>query len=124
MLFKKEKSKLKKIFPKNAVIEHIGSTAIPNLGGKGVIDLYVTVKNKEIKNTKKKLISNNYCFIQSKNKKDGRRLMFEKDYKSKGKIRRVHIHLSKHNSLNFKRCLFFRDYLINNKKYDHRKRFG
>ena len=42
--------------------------------------------------------------------------MFEKDYKSKGKIRRVHIHLSKHNSLNFKRCLFFRDYLINNKK--------
>ena len=59
MLFKKEKSKLKKIFPKNAVIEHIGSTAIPNLGGKGVIDLYVTVKNKEIKNTKKKLISNN-----------------------------------------------------------------
>ena len=36
-LFKREKAKLKKIIP-GIKIEHIGSTAVPSLGGKGIID--------------------------------------------------------------------------------------
>ena len=45
-LFIKEKYKLVSILP-NAKIEHVGSTSIIGLGGKGIIDIAISVpKNK------------------------------------------------------------------------------
>jgi len=44
--FEKEKEVLQCIFEKEVIgIEHIGSTAIPNLGGKPTIDILVIVKD-------------------------------------------------------------------------------
>ena len=38
-LFKNEKERMEKILGDNLKIEHIGSTAVMGLGGKGVIDI-------------------------------------------------------------------------------------
>ena len=43
--FEEYKSKIRNIF-KDASIEHIGSTAVPGLGGKGIIDIMVGFKSK------------------------------------------------------------------------------
>ena len=42
-IFRKEKARLKKIFP-NASIEHMGSSAVKGLGGKKIVQLFVGIK--------------------------------------------------------------------------------
>ena len=111
-LFKREKEKLKKLLPPNTKIEHIGSTAVPNLGGKGIIDIIISYKNKEIKKIKNTLIREGYEFKPKAG--DKQRLFFQKDYKYRNNIRRVHLHLTTHNSLVWKRCTAVKEYL---KKY-------
>ncbi|MBU1246001.1 MAG: GrpB family protein [Nanoarchaeota archaeon] len=113
-LFTREKTKLKKFLPKNAKIKHIGSTAIPGLGGKGIIDIFISVNKKDIKKTKEKLEKFDYIFKPSGGSKQ--RKFFEKDYTYHKKTRRVHIHLTFHNSQEFKRAIDFVEYLKNNPK--------
>src|SRR3990167_3953894 len=43
-LFEKEKQKITAMLP-NCEIQHIGSTSVPGLGGKGIIDILVGLKN-------------------------------------------------------------------------------
>ncbi len=112
-LFKREKTKLRKIMP-NSQIEHIGSTAVKGLGGKGIIDILIAVPNEQINKVKNKLIKNKYKFGLTAGDKN--RLFFEKDYKYNGGIRRVHIQLTSNNSNVWKKSIYFRDYLIKNKK--------
>jgi len=42
-LFKNEKERMEKILGDNLQIEHIGSTAVLGLGGKGVIDILISI---------------------------------------------------------------------------------
>jgi len=60
-LYQSEKRELRKSFPKTE-IEHIGSTAILGLGGKGIIDILIGVKKNQIKTTIKKLQEAGYIF--------------------------------------------------------------
>lgn len=113
-LFEKEKRKLKRIFPK-AEIEHIGSTAIKGMGGKGIIDINLGIKKPQIKNAIKKLIENKYSLIKSGGDKK-ERWFFERDYIYEKKVQRIHIHLTHLDSHTWKKCLVFRDTLKNNKK--------
>lgn len=46
-LFEAGKERLLKFLGKQYPIEHIGSTAVPNLGGKGVTDICIIVPKKE-----------------------------------------------------------------------------
>ncbi|MGV8169183.1 MAG: GrpB family protein [Candidatus Nanoarchaeia archaeon] len=111
--FLSEKAKLKRIFP-SAPIEHIGSTAVPGLGGKGIIDINLGTTKKEVKRAIIKLNSKGYLF--SKTGGDGKeRWLFKKDYKYRGEIRRVHVHLIIVNSESWKKCIFFREYMLKNK---------
>ncbi|MBI2629973.1 GrpB family protein [Candidatus Pacearchaeota archaeon] len=123
-LFNIERKRLIKILPKNAKIKHIGSTAVPNLGGKGIIDIIISVNKNKINSIKNKLIKFGCEFKEKAGEKD--RLFFEKDYKNKEKIRRVHIQLTEHNSKIWKNSIKFRDLLRNNelltKKYSELKR--
>lgn len=112
--YKREKVKLKKILTKDAKIEHIGSSAVIGLSGKGIIDIIISVAKKDIEKTKKKLQEKGYKFKPLAGDKE--RLFLEKDYKYLGKIRRVHIHLTRHNSPIWKKCIAVRDYLRNNPK--------
>lgn len=111
-LYIKEKEKLKKIIP-NAAIEHIGSTAVQGLGGKGIIDIIIAVSKKQVNNVKNKLIKSKYKFKPKGGSKD--RLFFEKDYGILLK-RRVHIHLTKINSKVWKKDIKVRNRLRKSKK--------
>ena len=111
-LFEKEKAKLEKIVP-NAKIEHVGSTAVEGLGGKGIIDILVSVPKKDLEHVKKTLIKLNYYTLSRNLHKD--RISFYKDSKILKK-RRVHIHLIFKNSKIEKQAIKFRNLLRKNKK--------
>jgi GrpB-like predicted nucleotidyltransferase (UPF0157 family) len=109
LLFDKEKSKLKKILPKSARIEHVGSTAVPKLGGKNFVDIFIAVPSKQLSISKKKLQKNGYEY-DSKWKK---RMFFIKKY---GAILRFNIHLLPSKDTEFSDAILLRDYLRNNKQ--------
>ncbi|MDD5192344.1 MAG: GrpB family protein [Candidatus Nanoarchaeia archaeon] len=111
-LFEKEKYKLKNLLA-SSKIEHIGSTAIPSLGGKGIIDILISVPKKELKKVKNKLINKGYIFKESGG--DSERLFFEKDYGIFRK-RRIHIQLTFNNSNIWKKSIKFRNVLVKDKK--------
>lgn len=46
-LFEVEKKRLKSFLNKDYLIEHNGNTAVPELGGKGIIDICIVVPDKE-----------------------------------------------------------------------------
>ncbi len=112
-LFNREKRKLEKIFPK-AQIEHIGSSSIIGVGGKGIIDVAISVPKKEIQNTIKKLQRNGYDYRPFAG--DESRKFFQKIIKYRGKERRVHIQLTYDGSYTWKAAIAVRDYLNRNKK--------
>lgn len=90
--FRIEKKKLQKIIGQDAIIEHIGSTAVPGLGGKGIIDILISVPKKELNKNLKILEKNGFEY--EKIGLDNERKLLRK-YK---KGSRVHIHLTYLNS--------------------------
>ncbi|MFH1270525.1 MAG: GrpB family protein, partial [Nanoarchaeota archaeon] len=112
-LFNKEKSKLGKQFSR-AKIEHVGSSSIIELGGKGIIDVAISVPKNQIQNAIKKLERNGYDFRP--NGGDKERSFFQKIIKYKCNERRVHIQLTHSNSKTWKSMLAVRDYLRKNPK--------
>jgi len=107
-LFEEEKRKLKKILPESK-IEHIGSTAVFGLKGKGIIDIIIAVPKKEIEKAKNLLVKNNYIFKPKAGDKN--RLFFQKDYWKLFGKRRVHLHLTIPNGKDWKECIKVRDKL-------------
>jgi GrpB-like predicted nucleotidyltransferase (UPF0157 family) len=112
-LFNREKTKLKKIFPR-AKIEHVGSSSINGLGGKGIIDVAISVPKNQIQNAIKILERNGYDFRPKGGDKE--RSFFQKIKEYKGKERRVHIQLTHSESKSWKSMLAVRDYLRKNLK--------
>ena len=117
LIFKREKKKLQRIFGRNFQIEHVGSTAIKGLGGKGIVDIQVSVPKKQLEYFKNLLIKKKY--VLHPNKKRGDRLYFVKD---NSYINKIHIHLTRKGSVIEKDTLAFVNYLRKNKK--HRKRYS
>jgi glutamate racemase len=105
-----EKKKIAKALGSIAKIEHIGSTAILNLGGKGIIDIAVGVSKSKIIFIKKKLEKAGYEFREIASTPE--RLFFRHDYQYKNTARRIHIHLTKLNGKSWKEMIGFRDYLL------------
>jgi GrpB-like predicted nucleotidyltransferase (UPF0157 family) len=97
-----------------ANIEHIGSTSIQDLGGKGIIDIVISVPKKDISSSIKKLQTNGYDYRKFGG--DKQRKFFQKIIKYAGKERRVHVQLTYNNSHTFNAFLAVRNYLKNNKK--------
>jgi len=107
--FSTEKGKIQKIVGSKPLIEHVGSTSIPKLGGKGILDILLAVPKNIISNTSKKLQKAGYEFrgVASTNS----RLFFRRDYKTSNGSRRVHIHLTFTGSKDQKEMIAFRNYL-------------
>lgn len=61
-LFEVEKKRLLTGINCPAEIEHVGSTAIPGLGGKGIIDIAIAVPKQNLKSVSKQLQSLGYEF--------------------------------------------------------------
>ena len=108
--FKEEKKKLAKTLGPSAKIEQVGSTAIPHLGGKGILDIVVGVSKSKIMKAKKRLEKAGYEFREKASTPE--RLFFRRDYPYKNRKRRIHIHLTKFNSKDWKEMVGFRDYLL------------
>ncbi len=108
--FTKEKMRLLKLIPK-AKIEHIGSTSIKGLGGKGVIDILLGVNKKDLRKAKNILIKNYYIY---KNSMENRYFFIkEKGFFMK---KRYHLHLTEYNNIIWKKAIKFRDFLRKNKQ--------
>lgn len=108
--FTSEKKKIAKALGSTAKIEHVGSTAIPDLGGKGILDIAVGVSKSKFAEAKKKLEKAGYEFREKAGSPE--RLFFRIDYPHKNRKRRVHIHLTKFKSQDWKGIIGFRDYLL------------
>ena len=110
--FRYEKNLLHKTLGNNVAIEHVGSTAVKGLGGKGITDIVIGVNADEIRKSKSMLESAGYEYRAVASVPG--RIFFRKDYVRKNRIRRVHIHLVKITGKELRQMIMFRDYLINN----------
>lgn len=118
-LYNKERRRIKRFLKEEHLIAHIGSTSVPKLSGKGVIDIIIAGKRKDFSKIKKGILSLGYELGIS-NDKD--RLFFRRETKIKGKERRYHLHLTYLNHSLWLKANAFRDYLIDHpeiaKKYE------
>ena len=121
-MYKEEYNRLRKIFRnKNILIEHIGSTAIPSIEAKPIIDILMVVPAEtDIDDTTRKLILAGY--YKSSFKLDGEIFLKKTD----GISSTHYLHLAKQNQGDWKRYILFRDYLIQNshiaKEYEELKK--
>ena len=110
-LFKKEQQRLKQILGNKYPVEHIGSTAVPGLGGKGIIDIMVLVP-KRLMNQISQLLQKRAGYEFRATGGDEERLFHQQDLSDPQKgIRRYHVHVTFPGSESGKRAIAFRDYL-------------
>lgn len=105
--FSKEKNRLKKFLGSGILIDHIGSTSIPGMGGKGIIDIAIAVISKDdLSSISSKLIEAGYYYDRKDGTEErwfhGRKVSDEERY---------HIHLTFRESRDWKEMISFRDYL-------------
>ncbi|MBM3196696.1 MAG: hypothetical protein FJZ61_01755 [Chlamydiae bacterium] len=110
-LFLEEKRRLLNILKEKCFdIEHIGSTAISGLGGKGVIDIGITVAKENFDDSFDKIESLGYIFRE--NGSSPERWFFRIDLPDPQEgTRRYHLHLTFPESIEWKKLIAFRDYL-------------
>ncbi|KKT81295.1 MAG: hypothetical protein A3B99_04040 [Candidatus Yanofskybacteria bacterium RIFCSPHIGHO2_02_FULL_44_12b] len=109
-LFQSERMKLLKVFGDLVVdIQHIGSTAIPTIPAKPIIDIAILVKLlKEVNNYVEKIGRLGY---QKKQENRPERLFFTKGPEDN---RIVYLHVGDDSTNYIKDMILFRDYLIQN----------
>ena len=113
-LYDNIKLELYKKISKSISIDHVGSTAIPDMYGKNIIDILIGVETKEEFNEISNiLVEMNY--VPSQNSKTNIYQFFAstKEETTSGDI---HIHLVMKDTERYKEFLILRDYLLNNKE--------
>lgn len=109
-LFQNEKERIISNVRLPLVVEHVGSTAVPGLGGKGIIDIAIAVDRDDMDLVSKQLQAIGYEFRASFSTSD--RLYFVTYLADKEeKKRRYHIHLTYPENSEWKEFLGFRDFL-------------
>jgi GrpB-like predicted nucleotidyltransferase (UPF0157 family) len=109
-LFEKEKARLLAHIHIPLAIEHVGSTAIPDLGGKGIIDIAIAVDKTDMETVCKQLQSLGYEFRPTYSTRD--RLYFIIHLPDpEESTRRYHVHLTYPENQEWKDFIEFRDYL-------------
>lgn len=115
-LFEKEKEKLKKILGEICLIEHIGSTAIEGVDGKGVIDIMLVFeKQNNIESIIKLLQTNGYFLAHDNVNRNGRIFMSSSGNNESG-FGDIHLHLTTKENDSYFNAILFRNYLIKNPK--------
>ena len=109
-LFDDEKERITRSIGTAALIEHVGSTAIPGLGGKGIIDIAIAVDKGDLETVSKQLQDLGYEFRPTFSTPE--RLYFVIYLPDpEEETRRYHIHLTDPKSNEWKELVGFRDYL-------------
>ena len=109
-LFQKEKQRIASALKNTLAIEHVGSTAIPNLGGKGIIDIAISVPKEEMQRSSEILQMLGYEFRPSFSTKDRFYFVIYLPDAEEEK-RRYHVHLTYPSSNEWNELIGFRDYL-------------
>ena len=109
-LFNKEKDRIEPHLKKALAIEHIGSTAVCNLGGKGIIDIAIAVNKEDMETTSQQLQSLGYEFRPTFSTPDRFYFIIYLPDPEEGN-RRYHVHLTYPESSDWKGFISFRDYL-------------
>jgi GrpB-like predicted nucleotidyltransferase (UPF0157 family) len=105
LLFKQEKQRLRRLLGQVGIY-HVGSTAVPGLGGKNFVDILVVAHSeKHALQLKKALIGAGYLYRPAGSGPE--RIFFRKGPKS----RRFHLHLTWRGTSERKEKLLFRDYM-------------
>lgn len=105
ILFQQEQEALAEALGSLAIsIEHIGSTAVPRIRAKPVIDILVTVENIRLEDVEGRLARMGYLHVPIG---DPERLFFRK-----GMPRTHHLHVVRHGGEEHRKHLMFRDRLI------------
>jgi GrpB-like predicted nucleotidyltransferase (UPF0157 family) len=109
-LFKKEKERLRELVGEEVVIEHFGSTAVPELGGKGIIDIAVAVSLDQLEEMSKKVQQAGYLLQPGEG--TDQRIVHILDLTDplEGE-RRYHLHVTDLESDDYKNSILLRDYL-------------
>lgn len=114
-LFIASQKNLRKILGGSCAIEHIGSTAIPGVDGKGIIDILIGFENEmQIIETVDKLLRYGY-FPARKNLGRGDRV-FMSSAKDDTTIGDIHLHIVLKNGTDFNNFIKVRDSLRQNPK--------
>jgi GrpB-like predicted nucleotidyltransferase (UPF0157 family) len=112
-LFDEERALLDRVLPMNQIlsIEHAGSTAIPGLAAKPIIDIFISVRSiEEARGSLVRPIEGmGYVYWAENPQKD--RMFFVKGMPPYGERRTHHVHIFEPMSEFLQRALAFRDYL-------------
>ena len=108
-LFNKEKERIAPHL-NTLAIEHIGSTAVCHLGGKGIIDIGIAVKKEDMEITSQQLQALGYEFRPNFSTSDRFYLIIYLPDPEEGE-RRYHLHLTYPENSEWKEFIRFRDYL-------------
>jgi len=109
-LFEQERQRIQAVLGNKYPIEHFGSTAVPGLGGKGIIDICIAVPADEMEDISLLVQGLGYDFHAHAG--DEGRLFFQTDLPDELEgIRRYHVHVMNTDYPLFKKNLRVRDYL-------------
>jgi len=112
ILFESEKVRLQKTLGENIQIDHIGSTAVPGLGGKGVIDISIAISKDKWPETSNELKELGYEYKKKDEETENQRLFFMAYLPDKELETRIyHIHLTYPESQELRNEIGFRNYL-------------
>ena len=110
LLFQKEKERIAAYLQGEISIEHVGSTSIEGLGGKGIIDIAISTSPEKMDVCSEKIVSLGYEFRPSFSTEERRYFICYLPDPIEGR-RRYHIHLTFSSSAVWKELIGFRDYL-------------
>ena len=111
-IFRRELDKISSIIDFDCRIEHIGSTSIPGMVGKGVIDIMVAFNSKDELSNGVNLLKNYYYLSEDNSGRNGR--IFMRSSKNESTAGDIHLHLLTKDNPDLFNVLLFRNFLINN----------
>ena len=109
-LFLKEKERIASHVKTVLSIEHVGSTAIPNLGGKGIIDIAIAVHKRDMDSVSQQLQNLGYEFRPNFSTPERYYFIVYLPDPEEGQ-RRYHVHLTYPENGEWHQFIGFRDYL-------------
>jgi GrpB-like predicted nucleotidyltransferase (UPF0157 family) len=111
-IFEEIKRSLCNLIPYQIQVEHVGSTAVPGLGGKGIIDILIVTKPEHMQRIVELLESQGYKHNPEAG--NAERLFVSGPYRYRDKELHIHLHITFFGSKEHKDKLLFRDYLRKN----------
>ena len=112
-IFKSMQKQLKRDLNEEIQIEHVGSTAIPNMYGKNIVDILIGAEDINEFNYIERVLEKNGFYGSKKSKNKEYQFFASRTEETKGGD--VHIHLTLKETQRYKDFILLRNYLLNNK---------